>query len=317
MGKINYFGKINSKLIRKRKFLINLMLLIVIITVSGCTGYKKYYNYYSGENQKIFYPKKVSVEYIHNLSSLINKEVSLFYGYFFPGVNVRGINTVILIDENFNHINSKLLESVNKKTHIMNFDRLLLGNFEYPHGADEDIIGLNLEGTNLIFLKKSRYDSLESLTTVYLAELSHILLYRNSVKNSIKLDNKYDYLSEFFTDIISQIHITGKKEYTFEEVRTKLDDILKNVYEYGYPDTLKDPNNFRIEKLYDYLDDFKGLFHIMIENETAYEKFRKTMVELFTKQYYTVDNNTIDRPFIDNYGETLDKLIASWSPKRM
>ncbi len=163
----------------------------------------------------------------------------------------------------------------------------------------------------------SKYDSMVSLTNTYIIELSHILIYRNTERNGIMWDNKYDYIDEFLANISGLLYTADIKEYRYDKIRKKLDKYLIDVFPNKYPDKLKDPGDFRVEEIDEYLEDFLCLFHLMIKDKPAYEKFKRTMMELYTKQYYTVNDNSIDRPFIDNYGKTFDELVASWSPHQM
>ena len=298
-------------MISKRKYITLFLISISIFLLSGCNGYEKYYHYYSDEYLNIFYPKDLDSEYIDKLTGFINVEVASFYGYFLPDLDTSGIETVILIDKDQTRINDRLLESINTESNILNFDLLMAGGIDYTE-EETDTLGYNFFGTNFIFLKKGQYDSPERLASTYIAELSHILLYKNLARNCISEDNKSEYIDEFFSNI--DIHIVGETEYTFDRVRKNLDTWVMTFDE--YPDKLKDPNEFNLKKLDNYLDDYLLLYHILIEDEVGYEKFKKTMVELFSKQY-PIDNNTVDWPFINNYGKTLDELLAEWSPERM
>ena len=308
---------LNKKMkLNKNISILVIIFVLLVILLSDCSNYEKYYDYFSGRDRKIFYSKNLNNEYIQTLNNFIDKEIGLFYDCFVPGIQAAKIETVVLIDSTSENLTTNLLRSINKKSHVINFNQLGNRSLEYTYTVDID--GLNLSGTNFIFLKKSKYDSMESLADIYIIELSHILFYANSERSGIMRDNRYDYIDEFISNIFGLIYTPNMKECTFDRIRKKLDKYLIDVLPDGYPDKLKDPGDFQVEKINEYMEDFLCLFHLLIKDKPAYEKFKKTMFGLFTKQYnYAVDQNAIDRPFIDNYGKTFDELVASWSPDQM
>ncbi len=288
-----------------------LFIILIIFFFSGCSNYEKYYNFYSGDYLKIYYPKELETKYIDKLDSLVDKESALFYEYFLPGLDASKIETVVIIDKNIDKINYKLLESINKNSHILCFDifKRMIFNF---NDINLDFSGFNIDETNLIFLVKLRYDSLEWLTTLYIGELVHILLNRNSIRNGIKKNNEYNYITELFSYFSHNIYTEGKREYSYEEVQVILGDIILYGFNDGYPEKLKKPDNFNTEKLSEYIDDFSLLLNMITENEKEYDKFKKTFKSFFSGQY-----KNMDQPFIENYGKTLEELTAEWSPDQM